>query len=246
MTAVYALVRQSPDWASLDDGYLVEMRRFARLIGRPEDQPERGLRLWNAVAPVTYFHTRAALKLIAEARLEALPFPRTTLDAVPSLPADAWVVPVDDDDWLSPDLAGALDGVDAELAVWRSLVLRDDLQQRPLDGICYSNNYAVRAGALARLDADPAVAIQHWVADAAGRDGRVTRADLDRPLSIVLRHPASTLVLEQVLASADPPAELRARLDRFYQAAETARPGAEPWLVPGFAALSGLFGLMSA
>lgn len=246
MSAVYALVRQSPDWASLDEGYFAEMRRFARLIGRPEDQPERGVRLWNAVAPVSFFHARAALKLIAEARLDALPFPRASLADLPALPADAWVVPVDDDDWLSPALADALAGLDAELAVWRSLVLRDDLQQRPMDGICYSNNYAVRAGALARLDADPAVAIQHWAADAAGRDGRVTRADLDLPLSIVLRHPASTLVLEQVLASADPPVELRARLDRFYQAAETARPSADPWLVPGLAALSGLFGLMSA
>lgn len=142
---IHICVRQTLDWR---DEALVDARVF------PAFRPK--LLAWNATFDMPYHVFRQRLKAIAEqnlARVEGCV--RTELEAVP--PGDV-IVPIDDDDWLAPDLGVQLRRALDDRAhgyLWRREVIEaPPLWRRareragrliglPEVDICKTNNYAV-------------------------------------------------------------------------------------------------------
>jgi len=90
--AVYVCIRRTLEWAD-------EAEVRARLV--PAFRPK--MEVWNATFDVPYHLFRHRLKAIAQANLGRVEGAvRAPLDAAPE---GAVVIPVDDDDWLAPDLA---------------------------------------------------------------------------------------------------------------------------------------------
>jgi len=89
---VYVCVRKTLDW---DDEDVVRARLLPRMRAK--------VAVWDATLDPPYHRFRARLKRIAQVSLRAV------AHAVPAplgdAPAGAVVIPVDDDDWLAPDLA---------------------------------------------------------------------------------------------------------------------------------------------
>ena len=202
--AIYVVERQSPPWSTLDDSYFDEMRRFARMIGRPENMMVDYVRLWDATFPLTFFQVRARLKDIAvESRRRMRGVERIDLEAAATIEADnGWLLFTDDDDWFAPDIAGQLQRHSRrgdDVVIWRSLVLRAGFERRAEDSFCYTNNYAVRGRYARTHRQDFARIAQHWLAqDTITREAPPLRY-IDLPLSITNRHPASTVELERGL-----------------------------------------------
>jgi hypothetical protein len=70
---VAIIVRQSPDWASIDaEDYKEQSREFCRMIGRPPDQMNELMQLWNSTMSISYFETRQAMKEIAQGNLASI------------------------------------------------------------------------------------------------------------------------------------------------------------------------------
>jgi hypothetical protein len=125
---VRILIRQSPDWRNTPYDELIERSRaFCRSVGAATGFAENFIadivRVWDATFPQPFFAVRAALKDIAQDNLEQVAQARrSTLDD--SVRSDeTLIVPIDDDDWLRPDLFAAL-----------RPHLRDDI-----DGYVYGN-----------------------------------------------------------------------------------------------------------
>jgi hypothetical protein len=139
---IYLCVRRTLDW---------ENARIVEAHVRPDFRPK--MHTWNATFDMPYHEFRHRLKQIAQANLERVAGAvRAPLDEVP---AGAIVVPVDDDDWLSPELANRLRAVhDSPLAgyLWARHVVepRVPLRRRAWFWLwsfkrstCATNDYAV-------------------------------------------------------------------------------------------------------
>lgn len=144
-------VRRTLDWG---DEAAVESRLD------PDFRPK--YEMWNATFNIPYRRFRVRLKEIAEATLLGVQGARLVTPA--TVPPGSLVVPVDDDDWLAPDLAARLreawDGSTQGYS-WRSHILEARPLRHPLRWIlglmrpvvpkgsrftCSSNNYAFVAG----------------------------------------------------------------------------------------------------
>jgi hypothetical protein len=92
---IYVCVRETTEWDN-EAVFRAQLR---------EDFGPR-VALWNAVFEMPYHLFRHRIKAIAQLNLSRVEHVRhATLDAVPD---GSLVVPVDDDDWLAPDLGRAL------------------------------------------------------------------------------------------------------------------------------------------
>jgi len=140
--AVYVSVRRTLEWAD-------EAHVRAHLI--PAFRPK--LEVWNATFDVPYHLFRHRLKRIAQeslAQVEGAVCAR--LDAVPD---GAVVIPVDDDDWLAPDLALRLReryAPEMKGYLWVRSVLEPRVPPRRRlwywlwswkKSVCDTNNYAI-------------------------------------------------------------------------------------------------------
>lgn len=139
---VFICIRRTLDW---DD----EAAVTANL--RPDFRPK--LAMWNATLDPPYHLFRSRLKRIARANLARVE--NATVATLDAIPPGAVVVPVDDDDWLAPELAHRLaEHHDPEASGY--LWVRDVVEPpRPLRvnfwnwlwswkaSTCATNNYAV-------------------------------------------------------------------------------------------------------
>ena len=140
---IYLCIRRTLDWR---DAAAVE----AGL--RPEMRPK--VAVWNATFSVPYHLFRARLKGITELNLARVE--QASRAALDEIPPGAVVVPVDDDDWLAPDLAVHLRRAWSPAVagwLWTSHLLELPRASRPRlrfwwrrhepPSTCSTNNYAV-------------------------------------------------------------------------------------------------------
>lgn len=115
---------------------------------------------------------------------------------LPTLDPNDWIVPTDDDDWLHPDLGKLLEQESGDFVRWDSLVFFTAMEQgrvRPWgrNDLC-SNNFAIRAAVLQRLDPLTLMsAIVHSKADGVRREQNWKTSILQRSLSCYNIHPGS-------------------------------------------------------
>jgi hypothetical protein len=235
-------VRQTLDWGN-------EAVVQAQLIR--DFRPKYAL--WNGTFNIPYHRFRERLKAIAEATLVRVEGARLVPPA--DVPAGALVVPVDDDDWLAPELAVRLreawDG-SARGFSWRSHILEARPPGNPVrwllsrvrpvvpapDGsrfTCASNNYAfVAAGDVQDLMRSHPQASRSFDADPAA----VRRL----PLALSLQN--RNLSSQTVLGWGKPMIPRRSLLRRFrrYRSLydRVALPGELAWARPCVAAMAEL------
>ena len=162
---IYICVRHTLDWgnkAAVD----------AELIESFRPKVER----WNATFNMPYHEFRRRLKVIAQLSLDRVEGAQR--GSVETAPPGALLVPVDDDDWFSPDLANRLrEEFDPSISCyyWMRHILEPGRHLRRIKGllkefvtgevIFASNNYAIRNVAdLARLTGPHMEAHRHFQA----------------------------------------------------------------------------------
>ena len=205
---VNVVVRQSPDWANIAvAAFMEQSRQFCRTIGRPEDQVNELMALWDSTFGISFFATRQRMKEIAQANL------RTIRNCSVHQIADFKTADfdnreifcfVDDDDWFSPEIFTSLEGADdgkIEGFRWKHVVFGNKDGQavtlRAVSPTVYTNNYAVKAGYLKNKPANLKSVLQHFDADAAFKKMKIV--NIDSYLSVTNKHPASTIFLESNL-----------------------------------------------
>jgi hypothetical protein len=193
---VIVVQRQSPDWSNIDQSYWDGLENFEKLIGWPSGTIRPLIDLWNSTMSVSFFDIRQRMKEISQANLArvqtvtCIDLPRYRAEIDPQ----ALYVFTDDDDWFAPDLAPRLGQIDskADGIVWRSVRYDGDLEVRPLDGFCYTNNYAVWGRVLARRPELVRIVEQHTSAAEA-----LDLSAVDIRLSITNKHPCSMVRLRK-------------------------------------------------
>jgi hypothetical protein len=203
MTALLIALRQSPDWSHISrQEYQEHSREFCRSIGRPFDQMNDIVDLWDSTFSVSYFETRQQMKEIARSNLAAVRDAEIVDLAGFTADDGRPICFVDDDDWFAPDLGDYLDptqGYDG--FVWTHVAVGSPaypLHRWPAgqcELLCYTNNYAVTAEYVARNGI--AHIAEHWQADPVFRSLRI--GTLPQPLSVANKHPASVVFLERNL-----------------------------------------------
>jgi hypothetical protein len=239
----HVVCRASPDWPSFD---LEETRPFLRGWA-DETLIIDFVTLWDGTFGVDYRSLRQRLKVLSLENFaqvqEAQVTPLADFDAGAVSPDDR-IVFIDDDDWLTPDLFARLGDAPAEAWVWGSVRIGLDfgapvpeqgevLTLRPVDGYCYTNNYAVSGALLARHGLD--ALLNHGeasgrLAEAASRTQR-----LESHLSCTVKHPCSSVAVKAFMARsefhADPRPAVRAFVEGLGRAwAPEAAAWVEPWL----------------
>lgn len=222
-TPVYIVLRQSPDWPTQTYADLEKTREFCRMIGRREDLIIDLVGLWDRTLAISFFAARQIMKEISLENFRAVSgaaFAR--LDEVRALlKRDAFFLFTDDDDWYHPDVALALQEIDPRkcaAAHWDSVVFSRGCTVLR-DGMFWSNNYAVSGNYLLQREQNLDIVSQHFRADGAfrARVGALQRRagyrtllqhlfvpgyriirHIDGCLSVENKHPASTVVLEQL------------------------------------------------
>lgn len=254
---VYIVLRQSPDWPAQTYADLEKTREFCRMIGRREDLIIDLVKLWDRTFGTSFFAVRQIMKEISLENFRAVTgasFAR--LDCVRALlRPDAFYLFTDDDDWYHPGIAQALQGIDPRKCAavhWDSAVFSKGMAFLR-DGMFWSNNYAVSGGYLLQRKQNLEIVSQHFRADGAFRARvralhrrtgyRTLLQHLFAPgyriirhvegcLSVENKHPASTVVLEQI---GDSPSgeRLRALIREIMEANHSARIPAEcRWMQP--------------
>ena len=210
---VVVLCRRSVDWPlatwATESSHFAQAHPIGALLER-----------WQQRNPLTPFHHyRRSLEAIAAASWQAggaavLRNPvamdgdvALTPELMAQLRQAAWVIPIDDDDWLSPHLPKALQQLpDARLALWEVLPLHIDAHhcfaeqartfldpKRPLaEQVVLSCGYALSQSLMADLSDDQlAACLLHHGAVSSLLADEGAAAVLPDVQAVLLRHPAS-------------------------------------------------------
>jgi hypothetical protein len=242
------ILRGSPDWSTFD---LESSRAFLRRLRLPEDLVIAFAALWDMHFKVDYRAVRARLKAIAletyRAVRQASLLRHEEWDGEGAVVKQSagWIAFVDDDDWMAPALfetlpapASGQDGVR-----WGSLrlgrVFASDgyavpiIQQRVLDRIVYTNNYAVSAGALARLGR--AAVFEHDAAQAAFDRADFSLTNSPDYLSCAVKHPCCTMSINYLMSRDEFRADPRREMAVFMEALHAfPLDGVPAWMRPPF------------
>jgi hypothetical protein len=241
------ILRGSPDWSTFD---LESSRAFLRRLRLPEDLVIAFAALWDAHFKVDYRGVRARLKAIALDTYRAVR--RASLlrheEWDGNGPSGGRIAFVDDDDWMAPDLFESLpapapgeDGVR-----WGSLrlgrVFAPDgyavpiIQRRALDRVVYTNNYAVSAGALARLGR--VAVFEHDAAQASFDRADFSLASSPDYLSCAVKHPCCTMSINYLMSRDEFRADPRREMAAFMAALHAMPPDGVPaWTLTPFTQL---------
>lgn len=220
---VYIVLRPSPDWSTQTYADLDKTREFCRNIGRPETLIIDRVKLWDRTLAVSFFESRQMLKEISIENFKKVR--ESTLvtfsDIDQILRRDAFYLFTDDDDWYHPDVVFALqrfNPLKRAAVQWKAAVISEHLTY-PDAGMFWSNNYAVTGSYLLQRQENLNVVCQHYRADGAFRakvsamhrrmgypalfhhlfhPGYRVWEHIDDYLSIENKHPASTVILEQM------------------------------------------------
>ena len=206
---VYLVPRQSPDWASITGIDEIEPEAFYLLIGRPQGTTRSLIMRWNELTGQPFWEVRAAVKRIASEQLRSIAalgrFDGSIGDrfAGDASTQPAWLIPMDDDDWIDPCVPNGLAALDPSEplgVIWQNWKLAEDFELR-LNSLefVFTNNYAVSTGYLA-AGGDWASVAQHFHAHGVFFKRKpsglsdIARSDLH---SIANKHPCCFTGLEQ-------------------------------------------------
>lgn len=234
---VYICLRETLDWEN-------EAAVDAGLVDRFRPQVET----WNGTFNIPYHQFRHRLKVIAQRNLSRVEGVRCV--RLEELPPDGLVVPVDDDDWFSPEVANRLrEAFDPSIQAyyWTRHILEPERKLRAFKGwlrelitgeiIFATNNYAVsNVPDFARFVRAHLVASEYFQAHP--RQRRYLRA----ALSLHNRNLASQTVLG--MGKLRPPIPREQLIERFgeYRTlyARTRLPRALRWAEPYMAMMAEL------
>lgn len=204
---LFVVRRPCPDWKSLTPAAFREQsRQYCRSVGRPPEQVNETVAIWDATFGVSYLEARQAMKDISLANCGAVRDSRM-IDlerlAVKSAEPGIYFF-TDDDDWVSPDILSRLNAsvrAGCHAYIWGSVAFggfsRTALDFRKFDGFCYTNNYALDYSYFRDRPDLLAAASYHM-----GADETIPRRELCEVreyLSVANKHPCSTVFLEHVL-----------------------------------------------
>ena len=254
---VYVVLRPSPDWATQTYADLEKTRVFCRNIGRPETLIIDRVKLWDQTLAITFFASRQNMKEISLENFRAVAGASLIRisDIGPVLRPDAYYLFTDDDDWYHPAVAKALQKFDPRKRAaiqWKGAVISDGMTY--LDtGMFWSNNYAVSGSYLLQRKENLDIVCQHYRADGAFRaklaalhrragfpvlfhqlfhPGYRVWEHLEEYLSIENKHPASTVILEN-MGEHPTAGDLRGLIRNIMKAnRETPLPDAFQWIRP--------------
>jgi len=206
----YIVLRQSPDWENISiNKFREQSRRFCELIGRPTEQINMYVDLWNKTFKISFFETRQKIKEITIENLhsiENVEIVNNIDELIPSDIKEGYYIFIDDDDWLHPQIADLLSEIDNKNMgngiVWGSVAFgtlnKNIIIRRKLDGYCYTNNYAIIGNFLKfyLLNNDNKI-FQHGKAhNILVKNGRLI---INEYWSITNKNPSSTVYMEQLL-----------------------------------------------
>lgn len=188
------------------EDFRTQSRAFCIMADLPTEQVNQSVDLWNASLKKPFFWVRQQLKDITLDNLKSVADAKVVSAMTLSpdnIDESAYYLFMDDDDWVSPNIVAALPSKllnNNVGVVWGSMAFgthRDHVVQlRPMNGFCYTNNYAVTGQALKSLMAKDISPIQHWQAETLIKD---QLAPVNEYLSVTNKTPASTCYLMHVL-----------------------------------------------
>lgn len=203
---LFIVLRQSPDWKSLTPAAFREQaRQYCRMIGRPPEQVNEAVDLWDSTFGISYLETRQAIKDVSLANFAEVRDARLVkLEELAAADAGPGIyLFTDDDDWISPGILAALNASahrDCRAFVWGSVIFGGfdtAIKFREFDGVCYTNNYGVDHSYLQGRPERIAAVSQHLAAD----EGIARRefCEVREYLTVTNKNPSSTLFLERTL-----------------------------------------------
>ena len=234
---IYLAPRQSPDWQAVTAVDDLRPEAFDALVGRPAGTTRALIEYWNHSLARPFWALRAEIKAIAQGQWRALDG-TVRLGGAPAGPgeagsgpqeaeADSWIIPIDDDDWLSPSVPRLLREIDARRydgAVWTNIKVAEGIEFRP-DSLtfCFTNNYAV-SGARVGRTLDWRRVEQHFGAQPVffGDEGpEMTIVRMAEAQSAANKHPCCFTHLERVATESDfAPDAIREAVRRYCAAIE--------------------------
>jgi len=228
--AIIIVQRQTLDWQHMDEAaYQTASIPFCRLWERPDDYMVDIVRLWNNTFAISYFETRHRLKQLATEHNQCIGGTRFIAYEhyrnVPLGNGYAYVF-IDDDDWLSPQLASALAATDLyqhDAGIWKGCTLGSPKSEHPLffwglNGRCMTNNYVVTSRWIQSAETLQQ-ACKHSEAEKT-----VPALDtllIDEWLSITNKAPCSSVSLENSLQNKRDPDTLANIIHRFNERMQT-------------------------
>lgn len=243
------VLRPSPDWPRFD---LAESRAFLAGVGFDPELVVDFAALWDRSFTRDYRWVREAVKQLSLASYRRVAgaelVARAAFDPAACGPEDR-IVFADDDDWLAPDLFARLPHGGHDGYRWGSLRVGLDFDPtapgapfcaaRPLNGVVYTNNYALSGTGLAK--AGLAAVDEHTRAQQVFGAAAFRVHDSSHYLSCAVKHPCSTVAVRAQMAAGFREAPERS-LERFRRALdEAAVPHEGAWVEPHLKALRQVF-----
>lgn len=206
-STLFIVLRQSPDWKNLTpSSFREQSRAFCKLIGRPIDQINEVVELWDSTFGISFFETRQAMKEIALGSFKSVRASRlVNLAEVRNGATQQGIyIFTDDDDWIRPNIIEAFEncgGQERAVFVWGSVAFGEEsgdiIKFRELDKRCYTNNYAVDYSYFSNQPENLPQVAQHWMANIT-IDKQNLRL-IEDYLTVTNKNPSSTLYLENTL-----------------------------------------------
>jgi hypothetical protein len=209
MSKIHIVLRQSPDWGSINlNDFRKQSREFCILMGRPPEQVNKSVDLWNKTFNHSFFEVRQKIKNLTLANLSSIEnsiILNGKSEAIPSNFEEGFYIFIDDDDWLHPKidnlLSNAAHNQQTKGFIWGSVSFgtlnTKIILLRKNNGFCYTNNYAI-SGSFLKYDTKNYFSVyQHGDANKVlEQHGAMI---INEYWSITNKNPTSTVYLEKVL-----------------------------------------------
>ena len=244
------LVRTDIDYSELNsDNFSNQAINWGNLSGPPIVQ-QHLLEVWRNTFYIDYFGYRSQLKKIGESNLRFVAANNTNVrivfgfDEFQSLleeEDDAWIIPIDDDDWLHPNIIESIRQSEPSKTLvrwhdyWWDLLKNQKILHHQTAQFHYlgSNNWAIKKSRLKQYELAEAamIASNHivaWNQLCRYRKHREEYQDLEECLSLYLFHIGS---LTNIINAANFPRQFLTRMSKITIDAEMTHPAhwAQPW-----------------